>query len=121
MSKAAPSPLNLPEGFPVLNPAARESFDSLIRAYGTWLSNANRVQTEMIRFIGERFSKDVALLSRFAECHKPEDFVRLQGELITDLASDYQQEGAKVLALFGDASKQAWSGFLRAADASRPG
>jgi len=119
MSKSAQSPFKLPEGFPGLTAAARDSFDSMTHAYSDWLQNANRVQAEMIRFVGERFSKDVAMMSRFAECRKPEDYLKLQGVLLTELAADYQQEGTRILELFGDASRQAWGGFVRATETKR--
>jgi len=48
------------------------------------------------------------MMMRFAECRKPEDFLKLQSELAAELAADYQEEGARLLALFGDASKQVW-------------
>jgi hypothetical protein len=72
------------------------------------MGNANRMQAEMIRFIGDRYSKDVKMMARFAECRKPEEFLKLQSELAAELAADYQEQGARLLALFGDASKQAW-------------
>jgi hypothetical protein len=119
MSKPAAFPFNLPEGFPELTSTARESFETMTRAYSEWLRNANRVQAEMIRFVGERFTKDVSMMSRFADCKKPEDYFKVQGELLTELTADYQQEGARILGLFGDAAQQAMSGFTRTGAAKR--
>jgi hypothetical protein len=88
-------------------------------AFSEWLGNANRVQAEMIRFMGDRYSKDLKMMARFAECRKPEEFLKLQSEIAAELAADYQAEGARVLALFGDASKQAWQEFGKAGQTKR--
>ena len=121
MSKSKPFPFAVPEGMPAVPGFSKESFEWMSNAYSEWLHNTNRVQAEVIRFMGDRFSKDVKMMSRFAECRKPEDFLKLQSEIVTELAADYQQEGAKILALFGEASREAWSEFTRAADAKRSG
>lgn len=121
MSKPKQFPFAVPEGMPAVPGFPKESFEWMSNAYSEWLHNTNRVQAEMIRFIGDRFSKDVKMMSRFAECRKPEDFLKLQGEIVAEMAADYQQEGTKILALFGDASKEAWGEFTRAADTKRSG
>jgi hypothetical protein len=115
MSKAAQSPFKLPDGFPAFAPAARESLESMTHAYSDWLQNANRVQAEVIRFIGERFSKDASMVSRFAGCRQPDEFLRLQSEAMTELAGDYMQEGAKLFALFSEASRETLDEFAKAA------
>ena len=118
MSKAQ-STSHLPE-VNILNAGAtRESFESMSNAFSDWVQNANRVQTEMIRFIGDRFSKDLNLLSRLASCKQPEEFLRLQAEAMSEIASDYMQESAKLLALFGDASRSGAEDIARAAGAGR--
>src|SRR5215468_796469 len=104
MSKAQ-STNTLPEGNILNAGATRESFESMSNAFSDWLQNANRVQTEMIRFIGDRFSKDLSLISRFASCKQPDEFLRLQAEAMSEIANDYMQEGAKLIAMFGEASR----------------
>src|SRR5215471_832086 len=116
MSKVQ-SPQNLPEGSILNAGAARESFESMSNAFSDWLQSANRVQTEMIRFMSDRFSKDLHLMSRLASCKQPDEFLRLQAEAMSEIASDYMQEGAKLLALFGDASRSGYAEVAR--DAAR--
>ena len=58
----------------------KESFEWMSNAFSEWLGNANRMQAEVIRFMGDRYSKDVKMMTRFAECRKPEDFLKLQSE-----------------------------------------
>lgn len=108
MSKSQSFPFAFPEGIPAVS-----------KAYSDWLHNANRVQAEMIRFVGERFSKDLNLVSRFAACKQPDEFLRLQGEVMSELASDYMQEGARIFSLFGDASKQSLQSFAKTAGSKR--
>ena len=118
MSKAAQSPFSLPEGFSGLTAATKESFDSMTHAYSEWLQNANRVQAEVIRFIGDRFNKDASLISRFAACRKPDEFLRLQADAMTELAGDYMQEGARIFSLFSDVSREAFGEFAKTAGKS---
>ena len=69
--------------------------------------------------MGDRYSKDVKMMARFAECRKPEDFLKLQSEIAAELAADYQEQGARILAMFGDASKQAWQDVTKSGDTKR--
>jgi len=112
MSKQEQNPFRLPDAFGAIPAATKESFESMSKAFSDWLSNANRMQTEMARFISDRFNKDVTMISRFASCKKPEDFLQLQAELVRDLTNDYLQEGAKIFGLFSDAAKEGF-GELR--------
>lgn len=123
MSKSsAQFPFSLPEGFGSMAGNARESFEAMSRSYSEWLHNANRVQAEMIRFVNERFSKDMSLISRFAACRQPDELLRLQAEVVSELASDYMQEGARIFSLFSDTTKGAIESFGKAAAGSkRPG
>jgi len=107
MNKSKPFNFAMPEGVPTLPGLGKESFEWMSTAFSEWLGNANRMQAEVIRFMGDRYSKDVKMMMRFGECRKPEDFLKLQSELAAELAADYQEEGARLFALFGDASKQA--------------
>lgn len=118
--QAAPTPVfpfKLPEGFPNFAGTSRESLDTVSKAFSEWMNNANRMQAELIRFVGERFSKDVDLVSRFASCKQPDEFVRLQAEALTELASDYMQEGAKIFGLFSEASRETLGEFAKSARA----
>ena len=65
-------------GMPSIPSFNEESFAWISNGFSEWLHNINRVQAEVIRFMSERFSKDVKMASRFAECRNPEDFMRVQ-------------------------------------------
>ena len=85
--------------------STKASLDTMSKAYANWLKNANRLQAEAVRFVSDRFNKDLELLSRFGSCKRPEDFLTVQSEAMTQLASDYMTEGAKWVALCGEAAK----------------
>jgi len=88
---------------------AKDSFDAMSKAFSGWTRNATRVQAETIRFINERFNKDLQMLTRFGSCKKPEDFVGLQSELMSQLVTDYTQEGAQLMKLFTEIAADAGS------------
>jgi hypothetical protein len=111
MSQKTSLPFGVPAGFPGLTESTRNSFAAVSRAYSEWLHGANRLQAEMIRFGADRFNKDVALISRFGQCHDPEDFVKLQADAMAELANDYLEQGARIVKLFGDATKAATGEF----------
>jgi hypothetical protein len=107
MSDKKQTSFAVPNGFESMSGVAQQSFDSMSKAFSGWLTNANRMQAETIRFVNDRFNKDLQVLSRFGNCRKPEDFIALQSELMTELVSDYMAEGARFFALLGDAQKDA--------------
>lgn len=82
--------------------SAGSSLQALSDAYVDWLKNANRLQAEAIRFVGDRFNKDVQMIARFAACKQPEEFLSLQSAAANELVKDYLAEGARWITLLGD-------------------
>ena len=111
MNQKTSFPFGVPAGFSELSESTRNSFGAVSRAYSEWLHGANRLQAEMIRFGADRFNKDVALISRFGQCHEPEEFLKLQSDAMAELAHDYLEQGSRIVKLFGDATKAATSEF----------
>ena len=107
------NPFAIPAGFDAMSDVARQSFDSMNKAFSAWMQNTNKIQAEAMRFVNERFNKDMQILSRFSTCRKPEDFVALQSQLVTEIASDYMAEGAKLYELLGKLQKEALSTATR--------
>ncbi len=105
MNDNATNPFQLPD-FTAMTASTQASFETMSKAYANWLKGANRLQTEAIRFVGDRFNKDLQILSRFGSCTKPEDFLSLQSEATTQLVNDYLEQGAKWIALLGDVAKE---------------
>ena len=96
-----------PKGVEAMNDMARESLDTVSSAFSTWMHNANRLQAESIRFMNDRFTKDLQNLTRISTCRSPEEFVSVQSELYTQLVSDYMEQGARLMSLFGDIGRAA--------------
>jgi hypothetical protein len=93
------------DGMGDISAITKQSFDAMSGAFSTWLRDANRFQAEAIRFLNDRFNKDIQMMSQFATCKKPEEIFELQAKLANSLVSDYMAEGTKVLELFGDVVK----------------
>lgn len=112
MSKPNQNPFVTPnDGIPGFS---KESFQSLAQAFSEWTNNGNRIQAELARFVSDRFNKDVALISRFAACKDPGEFIALQSEMVTGLTNDYLQEGAKIFALSSEIAKNSLGKLARA-------
>ena len=98
--------------------STKASFEAMNDAYATWIKNANTLQAEAIRFMGERFNKDLQLLSRFGACKKPEEFLGVQSDAAAELVNDYLEEGKRWIALLSSTSADA---VKSAAQTSAPG
>ncbi len=117
MSKQSQSSFTVPQSFVAIPGLSKESLESLSEAFSDSIRNGNRIQAELIRFVGDRFSKDAEMISRLAACKEPQEFLTLQSELITGLTNDYLQEGAKIFALSSEVVKE---NFGRLTKAARP-
>ncbi len=96
---------------------AKQSNERMSLAFNEAMKNANRLQSEVIRFAAERFNKDAGAWSRFAECKTPQDVLQVQSQLFADLSADYLRESEKVLTLLGEITRESFERF--AADAKR--
>lgn len=80
--------------------AEQNSVDAATRVYSSVLGNAVRVQTELLRFMSERFAKDALMLEAFASCRRPADIAELQLKLGSDAIADYFAETQKLIGVF---------------------
>lgn len=64
----------------MLSAMSGQSLNFVSDAYWRWLKNANATSAELLRFVKERFNKDMQLMSRCIACEKPEDFLALRSE-----------------------------------------
>lgn len=117
MTKAEQTVSKAPDGMADISAIAKQSFDAMSGAFSTWLRDANRFQAEAIRFLNDRFNKDVQMMSQFATCKKPEEIFELQTKLMSSLVSDYMAEGTKILELFGDVVKAEVEDFSKTLNA----
>lgn len=89
------------------------AIESMSTAFSAWMRNANRLQCEAIRFVADRFAKDVEMTQQFAKCKKPEEILDLQAKLVNAMMSDYMNESAKFLTLFSDIAKEGFEEIAR--------
>lgn len=93
---------------------AHDSLDTVSTAFSNWLHNANQVQNEAIRFLRDRFDKDIASMSSLARCKSLDEVFRLQSQMTSELVSDYMREGARLFELLGTQTE------ANAAQSARP-
>lgn len=91
-------------GLEGISEAARQSLETMSGAFSTWLQDTSRMQAEAVRFLGERFNKDMALIGRLSQCRRPEDVRALQTQLVGELVADYMNESKTMFSLLGEAS-----------------
>ena len=96
---------------------AKQSNERFSIAFSEAVKNSNRLQSEVIRFATERFNKDSAALSRFAQCKTPQDVLQVQSQVFAELSAAYLEESEKVLGLLGEITRESFERF--AADAKR--
>src|SRR5512141_274796 len=107
--------MNKPQQIDGMPAITQQSLDAMSHAFSGWLKNANRLQAEALRFLNDRFNKDVEMMSQFAHCKKPEEFFSLQAKLASNLVSDYTDESSRILALLSDVAKDGAAEFSKAA------
>ena len=83
-----------------------QSLNLFTDAFTRWVTNCNETSSELLRFVNERFDKDLKLAARFAECKRPEDFLALQTQLVTTMIADYAQEATKLAGMLTASSDE---------------
>ena len=90
-----------------------QSIEAVTETCKAWLSQANRLQDETMRFVQERFTKDVEAAAQLARCTNPIDALAVQAEFAQKMAADYFAESQKMVELTGEMAKQISSGPKR--------
>jgi hypothetical protein len=83
-----------------------QSIQAMTDIYTAWLSQASRVQEETMRFVQERFSKELDAATQIARCTNPLEAFALQAELAQKRAEDYVEEGQRLASLTGEIAKE---------------
>jgi site-specific recombinase len=95
-------PQTVPNGnLQAMSDLATQSLTAMSGALTAWMRDTGKVHAEAVRFLNERFEKDMELLTRFAQCRKPEDIATLQSKALAALVSDYVQESQTMFGLLG--------------------
>ncbi|HEY3180656.1 MAG TPA: phasin family protein [Casimicrobiaceae bacterium] len=83
-----------------------QSFEAVTKTYTAWFNQANRMRDETIRFVQERFTKEVEAAVKLAGCTNPTEALAVQAEFANRLAADYFEEGQKIVELMGEMAKE---------------
>lgn len=80
--------------------------ETVTKAYGAWLSQANRMRDETMRFAHERFTKELDAVVQFARCTNPNEALAVQADFANKMAEDYVAESRKIVELVGEMAKE---------------
>ena len=94
---------SIPETIWNLDP---QSIEAVTSTYRAWLSQANRVQEETMRFAQERFTKELEAAVKLARCTNPIEALAVQAEFAQKMAEDYIAEGQRLVEITGEMTKQ---------------
>jgi hypothetical protein len=83
-----------------------QSFEAVTNTYRAWFNQANRVRDETIRFVQERFRKELEAAVKLAGCTNPTEAFAVQAEFANKMAADYFEEGQKIVELMGEIAKE---------------
>ena len=82
-----------------------QSIEAMTNAYRALLSQANRMQDETMRFVKERFTKDVEAVAQLARCTNPIEAFVVQAEFVQKMAADYLEESQTLVDFTGEITK----------------
>jgi hypothetical protein len=83
-----------------------QSIEAVTTTYRAWLSQANKVQEETMRFAQERFTKELEAALKLARCTNPIEALAVQAEFAQKMAEDYLAEGQKLVEITTEMTKQ---------------
>jgi len=83
-----------------------QSFEAVANTYRAWFTQANKMRDETIRFVRERFTKELEAAVQLAGCTNPTEALAMQAEFANKMAADYLAEGQKIVELMGEMAKE---------------
>jgi hypothetical protein len=83
-----------------------QSIEAVTNTYRAWLSQANKMQEETMRFVQDRFTKELEAAAQLARCTNPMDALALQAQVAQKRATDYFEEGQKLVELSSEIAKE---------------
>ena len=83
-----------------------QSFEAVTNTYRVWINQANRMRDETIRFVQERFTKELEAAVKLAGCTNATEALAVQAEFANKMAADYLEEGQKIVELMGEVMKE---------------
>ena len=89
----------------------QQTFENALKVYASWMTATNEVQTEAMRFVGERLKKDLQMPAKFAACGSPFDIYQEQIEFASTMVEDYADESRKIAGMLSEAIEHGSSQF----------
>ena len=83
-----------------------QSIATVAKAYGAWVSQANKMRDETMRFAHERFTKELDAAVQLARCTNANEALAVQTEFANKMAEDYLAEGKRLVELMGEMAKE---------------
>ena len=78
---------------------APASFEVMGKTYSAWLSQANRLRDEALRFAQEQFTRELEAAAQLACCTTPTAALAVEAEFASRMAADYLAESQKMVDL----------------------
>ncbi len=75
------------------------SFEVMTKTYSAWLSQANRLRDEALRFAQDQFTKELEAAAQLACCTTPTAALAVEAEFASKMAADYLAESQKMVDL----------------------
>ena len=83
-----------------------QSIATVAKAYGAWVSQANKVRDETMRFAQEQFAKELDAAVQLARCTNANEALAVQTEFASKMAVDYLAEGKRLVELMGEMARE---------------
>ena len=87
-----------------------QSIEAVTNTYRAWVNQANRMQGETMRFVQERFTKELEAAAQLARCKNPIEAFAVQADFAQRMAADYLEESQKLVELTGEIVREISSG-----------
>ena len=81
----------------------QQTFENAVKICAAWMNTTNEMQSETIRFVGERLRKDMQMPAKFAACGSPFDVYQEQVEFASTMVADYADESWKMAGMLSEA------------------
>ena len=82
------------------------SFEDVTKSYAAWLSQANKLRDEALRFAEDQFTKEIEVAAQLARCTNPGEALALQAAFANKMMTDYFAEGQKMVELMTEMANE---------------
>lgn len=83
------------------------AIDAIAKTYELWLSQANRIRDEALRFTQDRMNKELEAAAQLGRCKNPTDAFAVQMDFANTMAADYLTASKRMVELVSEIAKEA--------------